>query len=176
MKVLISFLLFGLTKSYMEDVFSRRNIQNAGENLPLRVAGYVTAAWVVVLILARTYVKRAMATAIPPSFDPQSYEYRLAQAMQQRGMSYREVVTHPQKKMESIWSRNLDVREIFRIEALEDPECAEWTCDILVKFWSNGQVEMQFAEIDNQDWSLTRTKYQIGFSRCDIEKVMTVVS
>jgi hypothetical protein len=34
MKVLISFLLFGLTKSYMEDVFSRRNIQNAGENLP----------------------------------------------------------------------------------------------------------------------------------------------
>jgi hypothetical protein len=38
--------------------------------------------------------------------------------------------------MDGIWSRDLNVREVFRIEGLVDPEWLEWAYDIVVKsFW-----------------------------------------
>lgn len=149
-KILITLVLFGITKSFIQDVLDRRDTHKTRGNLPLQVASYITAAWISSLILARTYVKKNMAAATPPSFNPQSYEYRLVRAMERCGMSYREIVAHSQKEMEGIWSLNLNVREVFRIEGLVDPECLEWAYDIVVKSFSDGQVEMQFSGLDNQ--------------------------
>lgn len=103
-KILITLVLFGITKSFIQDVLDRRDTHKTRGNLPLQVASYITAAWISSLILARTYVKKNMAAATPPSFNPQSYEYRLVRAMERCGMSYREIVAHSQKEMEGIWS------------------------------------------------------------------------
>lgn len=136
-------------------------MQQTKGNLPFQVAGHITAAWIFSLILARIYVNRNMAAATPPSLNPQSYEYRLARAMQRYGMSYREVVAHSQKEMESIWSVNPSVREVFRIEGLVDPECLEWAYDVVVKFFRDGQVEMQLSGLDNHKGISTREKRRI---------------
>lgn len=163
-------MLFGFTKSFVKDVIDRRDMQKERENLPLQVAGYITAAWVSSLLLTRLYVKWNMAAATTPSFNPQSYEYRLVRAMQRSGMSYREVVAHSQEEMEGIWSGNLNLREVFRIEGLMDPECVEWAYDIVVKFFSDGRVEMQFSGLDTQNRISTREKRGI-LLKGEIERV-----
>jgi hypothetical protein len=65
--------------------------------------------------------------------------------------------------MEGIWSGNLNVREIFQIEGLVDPESPEWSYDIVVKFFGDGRVEMHFSGLGDQNGVLTRAKHQILF-------------
>ncbi|CAI7585500.1 unnamed protein product [Penicillium pancosmium] len=103
----------------------------------------ISATWLVG-IAAKKYTRKRLAGATPPQFDPTSYQYRFVQAMDQRRLRYRRVVTNSFKQMEKIWVRNLHVKERFCIEGLEDPE-SSWVYDINVRFWKNGNISVGFA-------------------------------
>lgn len=101
------------------------------------------ATWVVGFV-ATEYTRKRLAGATPPQFDPTSYQYRFVQAMDQRGLRYRRVVTNSFKQMEKIWVKSPRVKERFRIERLEDPE-GSWVYDINVRFWKDGSMTLGFA-------------------------------
>lgn len=103
----------------------------------------LSATWLLG-IAAKKYTRKRLAGATPLQFDQTSYQYRFVQAMDQRGLRYRRVVTNSFKQMERIWVRNMNVKERFCIEGLEDSE-SSWVYDINVRFWKNGSISVGFA-------------------------------
>ncbi|KAJ6116635.1 hypothetical protein N7512_006360 [Penicillium capsulatum] len=109
----------------------------------LWTGGYAAAAVVIFLLAARVYAKKRMAAATPPPFDPESYQSRLVQALRQRDIPFREVVTTPFEEMEQSWRQDLKMQEKFRIEGLVDVDGSVY--DLVVQFWVNGNVNFQFV-------------------------------
>lgn len=110
----------------------------------LRLGGYAAAGMVAFLVATRAYAKKRMAAAMPPPFDPASYQSRLVRALEQQGMQFRDVVAMPVGEMEKAWKKDLNVQEKFRIEGLVDVD-RESVYDIAVMFWANGNLNLQFG-------------------------------
>ncbi|KAJ5234436.1 uncharacterized protein N7469_003604 [Penicillium citrinum] len=104
----------------------------------------ITATIWLLFFTAKKYTLRRVTASTPPQFDPSSYQYRFVQAMNQRGIQYREFVANTWQQMEGIWAKDRNVVERFSIEGLIDPE-SSWVYDINVRVWNNGTVNVSFA-------------------------------
>lgn len=122
--------------------------------------GLFTSCIVLALLIAagRTARKQTIA-AIPPEFDPESYQCRLLNAMQQRGYHYREISVISLEKKMAYWKRDPGHRECFTIKGLVDPGCQGGgdggVYDVVVNFWKDGRLNLRFwTEQSSEDGSL----------------------
>ncbi|KAJ5811466.1 hypothetical protein N7474_007767 [Penicillium riverlandense] len=149
-------IVFTLTNSLLAHFDSPPESTNETEWKEIRFfSRHVKIATVVALCLAsffiwaRRYAKRQAAAATPPQFDPASYQSRLAHAMTQRGIHYREIAPVTLIDMERHRKSEKRLVERFQIEGLVDPMESSWVYDIVVRFYSKGNVFLQFASADN---------------------------
>ncbi|KAJ5370524.1 uncharacterized protein N7496_006616 [Penicillium cataractarum] len=108
--------------------------------------GLLISCIVLALLIAagRTARKQTIA-AIPPEFDPESYQCRLLNAMQQRGYHYREIDVISLEKKMAYWKRDPGHRECFTIKGLVDPGCqGGGVYDVVVNFWKDGRLNLRF--------------------------------
>ena len=141
----MSFFVSGIMFSTSDD--DREEREGRGDNgfmMQLRIAGYAALAMCAFLVAARVYSKKAKAAAMPPHLDCDSYQYRLVQALEQREMEFRDVITAPLRDMEILWRQDQSLQEKFSIEGLVDAE-RSGVYDVVVRFWNNGNVNFQFA-------------------------------
>lgn len=88
------------------------------------------------------------ATSTPPQYDPTSYQYRLVNAMEQRGLEYCEIVAATPDDMSRYWKEEQALCEQFRIVGLVDPENASHVYDLVVRFYTNGGIYLNFPAAD----------------------------
>lgn len=115
----------------------------------MRIAPVVVLFLATFFIWTRRYAKRQAAAATPPQFDPDSYQSRLTQAMTQRGIYYREIAPVTLDDMEQHRKKDKRLVEGFQIDGLVDPMESSCVYDIVVRFYSQGNVLLQFASADN---------------------------
>ncbi|PYH98430.1 hypothetical protein BO71DRAFT_395225 [Aspergillus ellipticus CBS 707.79] len=96
------------------------------------------------VFLTGVYVRRHDAAAIAPQFDPNSYQSRLATAMSQHGLLHKEMVTATREEVDKDCSKNGSLFEKFTISKLVDPQDRRFVHDVVVRFFANGQVWLQF--------------------------------
>ncbi|KAH8435099.1 uncharacterized protein LDX57_012728 [Aspergillus melleus] len=113
-----------------------------------RIGAYTALLTTFLLLAAKRYAKCLAAAATPPQYDPTTYQYRLTSALDQRGIEYREIVAATPDDMTRYWKEQQALCERFRIVGLVDPEQANHVYDIVVRFYNNGGIYMQFPAAD----------------------------
>jgi hypothetical protein len=69
--------------------------------------------------------------------------------MAQRGIHYREIAPVTLVDLEGYRKSEKRLVERFQIEGLVDPVESSWVYDIVVRFYSKGNMVLQFASADN---------------------------
>lgn len=136
-------VLEGLRSDDVQHIERRQNMIYNGK-FSITIAATI---WLL-LFSAKKYTMKRIAASTPPQFNPSSYQYRFIQAMNQRGIQYREFVSNSWQEMESIWVKDRNVTERFCIEGLVDPAGCSWVYDINVRVWNNGIVNLVFVMKD----------------------------
>lgn len=95
-------------------------------------------------MIAVPYARRQRAKATPPEFDPSSYQYRLIAALRASGVTYTDVTTSSLEELERQMRKHAGPRlkERFVIHGLEE---RGKQCDVLVRFFGNGNVILTAA-------------------------------
>ncbi|PLB49878.1 hypothetical protein P170DRAFT_508190 [Aspergillus steynii IBT 23096] len=114
----------------------------------MRAGAYAALLSIFLLLAAKQYAKRMIADATPPQYDPTSYQFRLVSAMEQRGIEYREVLPATPDDMGRYRQEEQALRERFRIVGLVDPGDAIHVYDLVVRFYNNGNIVLQFPAAD----------------------------
>ncbi|KAI9042432.1 uncharacterized protein KD926_005510 [Aspergillus affinis] len=114
----------------------------------LRIGAYTALLTTFLLLAAKRYAKRLAAAAMPPQYDPTFYQYRLTSALEERCIEYREIITANTDEMNGYWNEQPSLCERFRILGLVDPEQASHVYDVVVRFYNNGHILMQFPAAD----------------------------
>lgn len=124
--------------------------------------GLCTSVIVLALLIAAGRTARTQTiAAIPPEFDPASYQCRLLNAMHQRGYHYREIKVISLEKKMKYWSQDQGHRECFTIKGLVDPGstgsiAGGGVYDIVVNFWKDVRLNLRFCPMEesgNEDGS-----------------------
>ncbi|KAF3384389.1 hypothetical protein F1880_002357 [Penicillium rolfsii] len=102
------------------------------------------------LIAAGRIARKQTIAAIPPEFDPASYQCRLLNAMHHRGYYYREIKVLGLEKKMQYWSQDQGLRECFTIKGLMDSGSSGGAggggvYDVVIKFWEDGRLNMRFC-------------------------------
>ncbi|OKL61818.1 hypothetical protein UA08_03026 [Talaromyces atroroseus] len=137
------FLIFSLSQSTMSLISD-----DTSPSSKLRVGALVATAAVLLIVIARIYAKRHTAAATPPWCDPESYQCRLTAAMAKANIQYRDIVSATLAEMEKLWKEEEALCERLTIQGLIDPEDRQLVYDVVLKFYNNGGVVIQFPFVD----------------------------
>ncbi|GLI74397.1 hypothetical protein PoHVEF18_002635 [Penicillium ochrochloron] len=116
----------------------------------LKLGLCISAIVLALLIAAGRTARKQTIAAIPPEFDPASYQCRLLNAMHQRGYHYREIKVISLEKKMKYWSQDQGHRECFTIKGLVDPGCpgGGGVYDVIVNFWKDGRLNLRFCPME----------------------------
>lgn len=110
----------------------------------LVVSFIFAATTALLLVIVRLYAKHRVAVTTPPWCDPDSYQCRLTAAMIKADIQYTDIVSATLAEMDKMWKSEQALCERFRIQGLRDPEDRRLVYDIVIKFYNNGGIILQF--------------------------------